>query len=48
MAEQVTLHLGVADRLQNFHLLLRFHPFGRRRHVEALGEASDRVDDCRA
>jgi hypothetical protein len=27
---------------------LRFHPFGRRRHVEALGEASDRVDDCRA
>jgi hypothetical protein len=26
-------------------LLLRFHAFGGRRHVEALGEARDRVDD---
>src|SRR4249919_284193 len=28
VAEEITLHLGAADRLQHVHLLLRFHAFG--------------------
>jgi hypothetical protein len=45
VAEQVALHLSAADRLQHFHLLLRFHAFGRRGHIEIFGEAGNRVHD---
>src|SRR5262245_25092523 len=45
VAEQITLHLGAADRLQRLHLLLGFHAFRGRRHVEAFCQSGDSIHD---
>src|SRR5262249_3003974 len=45
LTEEIALHLGAADVLQRFHLLLGLDAFRGRHHVEALREAGDRMHD---
>jgi hypothetical protein len=45
LTEHIALHLGAADRLQSFQLLLRFDTFRGRNHIQAIYQAGDSVHD---
>ena len=46
VAEQMALHLGTAQRAQQFQLLFGLNAFGRRRHVTCRGDIYYRLNDA--